>query len=1081
MRVLARIIITLTAAVLLLGPALYLARDTAAAAAASWLARVSYDAPDLEGFGFRISGFGRDVVTLESLTVGNGAVVADTLQARFSFAALRNGQLRSLAVTGLTLRAHVKDGAIILDPFTAWIEALEGTAQDQPPHDNIPRRLPFDSLVLDQTTVFLRTPQGTLQLSGDLSAQQAPDGTLAWTGYLRGGFTSDDLAGGGDAATQVTIDGGRDVSGESTARLTFTGGSARFADLALKSVRGTVDLEIPTGNPPTVRASFQLETPRVNKIELPMVALTAHFRGGSGSLMATVSGNEPSDQNYTIAMAVENAHGPRVRVALQAEGSVESLNPLLGAVSPGLINAPRGDLAFHASAAIPGPIATIFDAPLEALKNTIGTGSVDVSISSVPKDGRGRGLELKAKVAAIIAPGLVDLRAADEWRLHIPRSLTKSYASVVPEAIRHWFDDDINVLGGDDGTATSVLLDFRGDRAKGRVTGSIDGRLGVERGVKLSGAMNGQLPGAGPIEGWRFDLHDLAIGVRGLKIKGFHLKRGEGTFNGHIGSKSTVGIFKFEGALGATASDFTADANIKLTGRLSDRNQETRLFLDDFKIRAHGASHQASGVSITDLVTVSPSPGTVTEINLTRMPDGGIARDIKASLEISPISLRFSGGDADYPPVILSLGHVTGHFKEGGELFGGAIALTLNEIGVDDASFPSVASDVTVQAEFQRDGGEPRLLSFELELPKITSNSHPAWFSPLTVMVTGSGGLENQDLLFEGSIATGSSQIILPFSGSLRADIGAGHVELARTALTVDPAATNLMALFPILGDHIKTAQGRVWVAGHFNWPDIHAKGAQGFSIDVQDLNIRGPEFELENVAGDFVFSSLSPLRTDGVRSVSMDHVGIGVSIQRPRLEWSMDGLDCIKIHHVSALFAGGNVSASDIDLSTDTATHIQIDVSGVSATELSGLAKVKGLHAEGTLSGTLPFTWTPGVGLSVTDATLTADGPGKVRYLAGPRDKALRESGEQVGLMLDALSDFRFKTLGLKFDGRPGDGYRIALALEGANPDLYDGYPVRFNLDLSGQLDDVIKTGYRTYTLPTRVRDAVLRGGENE
>jgi hypothetical protein len=132
-------------------------------------------------------------------------------------------------------------------------------------------------------------------------------------------------------------------------------------------------------------------------------------------------------------------------------------------------------------------------------------------------------------------------------------------------------------------------------------------------------------------------------------------------------------------------------------------------------------------------------------------------------------------------------------------------------------------------------------------------------------------------------------------------------------------------------------------------------------------------------------------------------------------------------------------------------------------------------------LSGSLPVNWMPGVGWTVTGAKLASDGPGKLRYLAGERDAALRESGEQVGLMLDALTDFRFKTLDMTLDGAPGDGYRIGLALEGANPNLYDGSPVQFNLDLSGQLDDMIKTGYRTYTLPTRVRDAVLRGEANE
>ncbi|MDG2285476.1 MAG: YdbH domain-containing protein, partial [Alphaproteobacteria bacterium] len=223
------------------------------------------------------------------------------------------------------------------------------------------------------------------------------------------------------------------------------------------------------------------------------------------------------------------------------------------------------------------------------------------------------------------------------------------------------------------------------------------------------------------------------------------------------------------------------------------------------------------------------------------------------------------------------------------------------------------------------------------------------------------------------------------------------------------------------------------------------------------------------------------PLRSDGVRSIRMDSIGLGVPIEKPRIDFAVDGLDQVLLTEISGGFASGVFSARNIKVSLDRPTHAEIEVMDLDASYLSGLAKVEGLHAEGTLSGSMPVVWTPGIGLSILDASLAAVGPGTVRYSAGERDAGFRESGEQVGLMLDALSDFRFTTLGMNVNGEPGAGYRIGLALEGSNPNLYDGYPVRFNLDLSGQLDDIIKTGYRTYTRPTRVRDAVLQGGANE
>lgn len=249
----------------------------------------------------------------------------------------------------------------------------------------------------------------------------------------------------------------------------------------------------------------------------------------------------------------------------------------------------------------------------------------------------------------------------------------------------------------------------------------------------------------------------------------------------------------------------------------------------------------------------------------------------------------------------------------------------------------------------------------------------------------------------------------------------------------------------------------------------------------MEALSIGAAAASVEQATGGITFSNFMPPRSDGVGRLAMEMLNVGVPIPRARMEVAIDGLDGAVLRNASGGFAGGRIFASDVKLAFKEPTTMTIQAEGVDAAAITSMLKVRGLDAEGSLSGVLPVTWTPDLGLSIVDARLSADGPGTVRYKAGEKDQALRQSGEQVGLMLDALSDFRFKTLEMGIAGSPGAGFHVELALEGANPNLYDGYPVRFNLDLAGQLDDIIKTGYRTYTLPDRVRDAVLRGEAND
>jgi hypothetical protein len=79
------------------------------------------------------------------------------------------------------------------------------------------------------------------------------------------------------------------------------------------------------------------------------------------------------------------------------------------------------------------------------------------------------------------------------------------------------------------------------------------------------------------------------------------------------------------------------------------------------------------------------------------------------------------------------------------------------------------------------------------------------------------------------------------------------------------------------------------------------------------------------------------------------------------------------------------------------------------------------------------------------------------------------------VELALAALSNFHYTDLRITLD-RGADGDTVALMqVKGSNPDFYGGYPVEFNLNVSGKLDQILDRSLAGYRVPDLIQRRLL------
>jgi hypothetical protein len=76
------------------------------------------------------------------------------------------------------------------------------------------------------------------------------------------------------------------------------------------------------------------------------------------------------------------------------------------------------------------------------------------------------------------------------------------------------------------------------------------------------------------------------------------------------------------------------------------------------------------------------------------------------------------------------------------------------------------------------------------------------------------------------------------------------------------------------------------------------------------------------------------------------------------------------------------------------------------------------------------------------------------------------------LGLAVEAFSDFRYEALEARIDGDLDAALAIALHVRGTNPAFQDGRPVELNLNLEAQLADLVRAGRASYRVPEVVEE---------
>lgn len=162
-------------------------------------------------------------------------------------------------------------------------------------------------------------------------------------------------------------------------------------------------------------------------------------------------------------------------------------------------------------------------------------------------------------------------------------------------------------------------------------------------------------------------------------------------------------------------------------------------------------------------------------------------------------------------------------------------------------------------------------------------------------------------------------------------------------------------------------------------------------------------------------------------------------------------------IRNLALPWNGGTIAMTDmaIPLQNKQPINVTLRLQDIPIDILLQQLTGKQASATGVVTGTLPLSILPDGTVAIKAGVLKALQPGKISL----SPEAIPGDNDQIALLRDVLKNLHYNLLALDVDSDPQKKLGVTLRLEGMNPDVYGGKPVKLNVHLSGDVLDLIKT----------------------
>lgn len=306
-----------------------------------------------------------------------------------------------------------------------------------------------------------------------------------------------------------------------------------------------------------------------------------------------------------------------------------------------------------------------------------------------------------------------------------------------------------------------------------------------------------------------------------------------------------------------------------------------------------------------------------------------------------------------------------------------------------------------------------------------------------------------------------SDALRTPYRLSQNLDSQRGRLTLSQLEGDLPALLALLQARLPPALNPLAITTGKMSADLRLDWQSGPARTTLQPSGRLAIKNLAGHYQALRWQGGEATLqlARLTPLRGEGHWQIARLDLPVGTPLNTLQGRFAASGtLDqpVLEFDDVAVQTLGGRLALAAVRYAPNQTVTLPLTLQALDLAEVLALVDTEGLSGQGKLSGELPVIWHAGKFSLGQGAHLDGLGSGTLRYRPAAAE-AIAGSNEGSNIAMQALQDFRYKRLQAELTYSPLGDYGLKLALEGANPKLYEGYPIAFNLNLEGRLPGLL------------------------
>lgn len=310
---------------------------------------------------------------------------------------------------------------------------------------------------------------------------------------------------------------------------------------------------------------------------------------------------------------------------------------------------------------------------------------------------------------------------------------------------------------------------------------------------------------------------------------------------------------------------------------------------------------------------------------------------------------------------------------------------------------------------------------------------------------------------------------------------------------TYSPVNNPAMALKSTIKINVPLENGHIKIPLAINWiPEqpIKAKGSNGSLLWEQGemlINAEKVNVDIAHIngqlKGDWGIKAISvtapmpvPLLTSsGTVTMAGNAIEINGSLTSADKKWHSDfalklgtAKAGLRVKNTTIPWKKGRISIKDISLpfAGNAPIKLNIRVEKVDLAELMSALTGNRITAQGLVSGRVPLAISRDGKITVGSGSLGAIGPGTI--IMPP--ETIPSNDGKVNLVKDIMKNLHYEILNITAAPDEKGNLAVKMAVEGNNPDVQNGHPVKLNINLTGNLLDFLEQNIMMFSKPEKL-----------